>query len=172
MFFKASSKLECEAAASRASFSLRESCLKMYSACMASCFVAKLRIGQQAHGQPSSRVLGPLASVVRRQPCLHIHGIARVQRAVGAFQHVHVVTFLLHPSHPGFAQENQRGCDCAIAIAPAASARPFVPPGRTEPRSSSTDNMPRSCPHWRPYRGPRGSPACRPSGTAGTRSGP
>ena len=37
---RASSKLECEAAASKASFSLRESCLKAYSACMASCLVA------------------------------------------------------------------------------------------------------------------------------------
>ena len=76
---RASSKLECEAAASKASFSLRESCLKAYFRVHGIVFGSELGIGEQAHGQPRTGVLRALAGVVHCQPRLHIHGIARVQ---------------------------------------------------------------------------------------------
>ena len=44
----------------------------------------ELGIGGQAHGQTSAGVLRALAGVVHRQPRLHIHGIAGVQRPIGA----------------------------------------------------------------------------------------
>lgn len=76
MFFKASSKLECEAEASQGILLVAGKLLEDVFRMHGIMFAGKLGIGKQAHRQPGASVLRSLASVVRRQPCLHIHGIA------------------------------------------------------------------------------------------------